>query len=422
LGKDRNCFMGERLVHTPKTIDRPTPSVSWIHWLAGIVVCALAFCGIGCRGSAYNDVYQQRLASEIRVLEDQLYEADYQNQVLKEKLDRATLRAQETQRSETSSRNRSPIVPRPKNLGRQIVPDSSPSFVPTPEPLDLSPDYFDLGDDQHAITPGLSSERVAPSTPEALPKEANQSLSEPGSDQTLPKPIDSKPNGSKPRTSNDTADPFADDQAPMIPPKLMPAPTEPQPPGKADLQLPELDLGTPVPPNSSNGTPDEPPGKIELPGAIQSLSPGGAKVGTPSTLQIHPGLSAAHTFDDGSEGLYLIVNVLDEQNRPLDLEQVQVSAALTVVAVEPGTPNEETLIGRWEFSPNEVSKLVRNEPVSGLAIPVRWREKRPNGERVEVHVRLKNADEEFRCQETLSAKLTPVVAEWTPRSPKATRK
>ena len=41
----------------------------------------------GCRSRATRDLYTQKMASEIRVLEDQLYEADYQNRILRDKLE-----------------------------------------------------------------------------------------------------------------------------------------------------------------------------------------------------------------------------------------------------------------------------------------------------------------------------------------------
>ncbi len=51
----------------------------------------------GCRGAAYRDVYTQKMAGEIRNLEDQLYQADYENQVLNDRLSRAEMRASQVQ-------------------------------------------------------------------------------------------------------------------------------------------------------------------------------------------------------------------------------------------------------------------------------------------------------------------------------------
>ncbi|MCA9138772.1 MAG: hypothetical protein KDB00_18500, partial [Planctomycetales bacterium] len=47
-------------------------------------ICVVA----GCRGRAHEDLYRAKMANEIRVLEDQLYDADYQNRVLRDELDR----------------------------------------------------------------------------------------------------------------------------------------------------------------------------------------------------------------------------------------------------------------------------------------------------------------------------------------------
>ncbi|MEZ6091392.1 MAG: hypothetical protein R3C05_25910 [Pirellulaceae bacterium] len=43
----------------------------------------------GCRSAAHTDVYIDKLAAEVRFLEDQLYQIDYENKVLREKLMRA---------------------------------------------------------------------------------------------------------------------------------------------------------------------------------------------------------------------------------------------------------------------------------------------------------------------------------------------
>ena len=65
------------------------------------VGCALVvFSCSGCNGKAHSDLYQQKMAAEIRILEDQLYDADYQNRVLVDKLAQSHRQAAESSSAE----------------------------------------------------------------------------------------------------------------------------------------------------------------------------------------------------------------------------------------------------------------------------------------------------------------------------------
>jgi hypothetical protein len=74
----------------------PKAFAEWCRlFYASPQVLLMVFCllPMGCRSRAYQDVYADQLASELRLLEDQLYEADYQNQILRQKLHRDRQRA-----------------------------------------------------------------------------------------------------------------------------------------------------------------------------------------------------------------------------------------------------------------------------------------------------------------------------------------
>ena len=60
----------------------------------------------GCRSRAHNDLYQDKMASEIRVLEDQLYDADYQNRVLRDKVWRLQRSQRDDEAKELARRQR----------------------------------------------------------------------------------------------------------------------------------------------------------------------------------------------------------------------------------------------------------------------------------------------------------------------------
>ncbi len=366
----------DRLARPVNTDALPTwlDRLTWTGFI-GIACCTCIVMPSGCRSNAYSDVYNQKLASEVRVLEDQLYDADYQNRVLEQKLQR---KAEENERLKEStsatSSDRKPYL-RPKPF--------APTPFPDPKVDSYSPNDFDLGDDVETLDPESWVDPGVPSEPEAI--DAGTSVPD------TPKPTEKK--------------------------SLLPAPGGPEPPGPEDLTIPPVEPGEMLPPPSTDGAPEKPPGQILLPDAVRSVSPGGAKAGVPTSLSIHPGLSAGYQFEDGDEGLYLVVNVLDEQQRPLDLEAFEIEAPLTIVATDPDKAVNESRVARWEFTSAEVAKLIRNEPVSGLAIPLKWQEKRPDGDSVIVHVRLKGETEEMRCEAKLSVKPKTAIADWTPRSP-----
>lgn len=113
----------------------------------------------GCRGAAYREVYQQKMAGEIRVLEDQLYDADYHNQVLTDELERLkrriaipegspAVRAERTERSTLAEE-----VPRvqPRSEAASPPPRSRPTLPARP----ILPDASEAPEPpQVAIPPG----------------------------------------------------------------------------------------------------------------------------------------------------------------------------------------------------------------------------------------------------------------------------
>ncbi len=394
----QGCITEDRLAGPNQTLEFSLAKRLFAAPLAVVAVACAVVCSVvgGCRSNAYNDVYTQRMASEIRVLEDQLYDADYQNRVLQEKLERAAQRAEELEQAKADCRQ-------PSKPERSPKPTLAP---PVPKPLpsadEYSPSDFDLGDDVQSLD---NFEAIAPG--QSTPSDPFRDDAETAAD--------ALPQTRKPETPpSDAATPKVNKE-----PGLLPPPGLPQPPGKEDLELPEIDPGELVPPPSPDGALELPPGQIKVPDAVNTFSPDNAKPAVPTSLSIHPGLSAMHVFEDGSEGMYLVVNVLDEQNQPLDLDSFEIDAPLTVLALDPEKELEASKIGRWEFTSEQVAKLVRKDPVSGLAIPVRWQDKRPTGDSVTVHVRIKGDEEEMRCEGELRTKSVPEMAQWMPRSPSA---
>lgn len=110
------------------------------RWCIGIAASLFMLPLAACRSRAYQDVYNDQLTSEVRILEDQLYEADYQNQVLQQKLERE-------RRKQLSGK--SPANPRPPltssgNSGNAVTNEAETSdakSTATPSEFDI-----DLGD------------------------------------------------------------------------------------------------------------------------------------------------------------------------------------------------------------------------------------------------------------------------------------
>ena len=332
------------------------PSTKTIDAPIAFVACALIALVCGCGSRAHNDLYRQRMAGKIRVLEDQLYDADYQNRVLRDKVIR--LQKKEAERPS------------------KIEPEIAVPRVFTPPMTDVpSLDDVDMGDSLEVpfVDEGEVSE--------------------------LPPPV--KVPGADDRSDEgESGD------------KLLPPPGGPEPPGMEELKLPDVFEGEPSPPPAEGQDDDKPLGQIQLPGALQSKA-----MPVPQTLRIHQGLSGGHHFDGEPDvaGLYLVINAIDRQGKIVDWTRFDVDAALTVVALDPKRDPSEARIGRWEYNAKQLQELIRNESTSGLHIPVRWQAARPSGEDVIVHVRLRGDDEEMRCEAAVKVSEAAAVAEWTPR-------
>lgn len=320
--------------------------------------------GSGCRSRAYQDVYQQELLSEIRVLEDQLYEADYQNEKLAEKLHRAKQRAA---RCETSGE----ADGSPEALREAPAPTSDAEQQERRGDPDLDePDSYELDDDL-MIDPGEAYDPDRPVEPE-----------------------DSEGD-------------------------LLPAPGGPQPPGEQDLRIPPIEEGEPVPPPQPGESDDGPPGKIELDNALGVLGGADESLVVPAaqTLRLHPGFSGGHHLDsdDQIDGLLLVVSVIDDTGSEVDLSQFEITADMTIVALDPLREPSDARLARWELTAGELQELVGSRPVHGLHIPVSWQDKQPLGDQVAVHLRLQSEEDQLQCEATLPLETPTAVAEWTPR-------
>lgn len=327
------------------------------------LLAALIFLSSGCRGAAYRDVYTQKMTSEIRNLEDQLYDADYQNQVLRDELMRAEIRAAQVVVPQAARPPRS-FFGKTLNENGEVVDqrmNRSPEAMPTPQ--------------------ADSSQRTAPNP--ATPK--------------LP---------ARPLDNIESFEP----------------PSEPVPPGSSDLMIPDVELGDPVPP--MNELPDSPPefqpGQIKLPDSAKILGAGPAP--SPVAIRINNGLSGGHKTDDAAatEGVELLIEAIDESGNVVDLSEFNIDANLSIVLLDPARSPDTARLGKWDFGPDRIHDMMRSNPASPLhqgrlQVVIPWGEERPASTTVMAHVRL-SADEVVMQTQGEIATNHAMAANWTPRA------
>ncbi len=394
----------------------------------------------GCRGRATDDVYRARMANEIRVLEDQLYDADYQNRVLRDRLNQHS----GSDQGVSSAPGLTPHVPSEIQqpivdgaLGQPTI-DPHPMVIQSPmgTPIETIDGYDVLDLDQVPMGDPFVDDR--PSEIPAPEPDPTNSVPNSNSPDNLPAPLNDLPAPLK--------DPPAFEQIPSGTGMPLPAP-----PTDEQIDNQPIIRGDVVPPNV-DGT--DPPGKVPIPSDSRTLKydaiptpppalpttlpaftgpPETEQIAVPDHLKLHAGLSGGHQFDTDREidGLYLVINVVDENGRHLSLNDFDVDAELSVVVLEADdsddgdlvdseppaseTSENDDQVGRWDFSPDQVRKMVRTTPVDGIHIPIQWKDRMPESKEVIVHIRMAAAEEEMRCQGRLRLEESVASSNWLPR-------
>ena len=331
----------------------------------------------GCSNRAHSDLYQQRMASEIRVLEDQLYDADYQNRVLREELERC----------KTKPSADCPVPP------TSAKPPPAASYGPA-----LAPpvrDVFKTPDDSQSPEPLIDP--VPDPTPDATPDSGDEM--DLGFETELELPSIDEGTPVEPSLPTDTDAPKKN---------LPPAPGGPEPPSKADTAIPKVEPGDILPPPAKEDGEAKPPGQIEL----DDLRTGG---GVPENLQLHAGLSGGYRFEDDSEGMMIVVNVVDQFGKTVNLDGFDIDAELSVVIMDPEAEPDQARLGRWDFPARNIPGMIRNRPMSAIHIPIAWQERHPIAKNVTVHVRLRADEDEMRCEGDVKVTKLNIASGWGPR-------
>jgi hypothetical protein len=316
--------------------------------VAGIALIALG----GCRGAAHREVFQQKMAGRIRILEDQLNEADYQNQILADQLARSRNQVVIPE----NTRGKASAVTKPRPPRASVGPSRPGAGSPTPSPA----------------LPALPARPLAES------------------------PV---PAGDEKGTSDDDS---------FVPPQ------EPIPPGLEDLDFPDVDLGEPVPPAGARAVPELPPGQIELPAPIQRSSH--VEPSVLASLRINQSMSGGYRFDDADEktGMHLAIEPIDERGQMVSLLDFDATGTLSVVLLDPTLDPSDAKIGRWDFDAEETRSMARSGPGKTLHVYVPWQDKTPAGKQVIAHVRYTAGDVQMQAQCELKTAESE-VATWNPR-------
>lgn len=308
------------------------------------IVLLTVVCGIaGCRSRAYQQVYTEKMAGEIRQLEDKLYAAEYEKEVLQQQLERKHQRIERlTEEDRVAPAN-------PSQPGRSNLNAASQDR-----------------DDANVGSGRRSNDSLPPAVP--LP-DRRDSFDDPlGDDLEI-----------------DLGDPM-DGDASMQPPSLdlgTPPPISPVPPRESDLIPPSIDIGEPQPPGSNNGTQPKPPGQIQIPGEVRQLFPGAPSVAT--AVEVHPGLSGVHhqNNDADVDGIYLVVSIKDASGTPFEADK-----PISIVMLDPARDGEDARLGRWDLSVQDVREKFKSNPLDSYHIPLPWSSKKPLGTDVAIFVRV----------------------------------
>lgn len=354
----------------------------------------------GCRRAAFNEIYVENMAGEIRALEDRVYEYDsaYQSlEIENEELRRINedLRAKNRTLKSEATNDRS-LLPVPLEGEKKAPRSSKPEQVPEPkydepESIDLSPPPIQ----SKPSTPKSNEPSLEVVPPSAVPvpmPSDNESLLPPP--KSLPDPARSQDKGTSLKRTQ-TKDLFEDVQ---LPDGLIRSAQQPQlkeslpavpsaPPSSSVLPHPTLPKLTP-------GSILQ--GRIDLPVDL-SVVPASANVPVaPSPkdqriveIAFHETLCRGHNFDESpdDDGLYLVLVPKNESGEPL-----QQTGRLTVVVEE--THNEiSKRIAVWNVTPDELKESL--EPIGasqGFHLSLPFQDVAPESNRVQVFLKYELED------------------------------
>jgi hypothetical protein len=422
-----------------QTNEKPTKQRSGAFW-----VLALALAGLmasGCRQRAFTELYIEKMASEIRMLEDRIYEfdaADQSNIQEIEQLEREIVRLRkaneelqrkvgDTKFSPNRTNGDSSRKSEAYEIPSVLFPDSSSSIeiIENPPAVMRSP-----------VAPPVYKENQTPDTSKGLglPPDTSKGLPPDTSKGLRLPPIDAEPllppaTGPKLREPQATNNPRSRQTRSDLPspeslteefslPSTLVRSAQQSKPMVAPVQPPNL---APVDIPSLSTTPSTNAPTL-LPKAIRNLQeanpqgslnrskikmPEGSKVQWASATEpiqrdsedskrsdivdnkvseigFHPTICRGNNFDEtpGDDGLYLVVTPLNAAG-----QVVNGLGTLTVVVEDSAILDNKGRIARWEFKPQELEEMLTPIGASqGFHLSLPWQDLKPNSPSVTVYL------------------------------------
>lgn len=391
------------------------------RWVLGAVMLSIAISG--CARRAYNDVYVENMAAEIRDLEDQLYEFDGEYRLMEQQL--ASLKSE-------NARLRGALPPASNRTLRQ---ETSPGTIESPSGDNFVPR---AGSTTSPSTPGSSSplNNTKPSPAPSLDLGPTSP-----SNQTAPQSLPGAPSNAP-----SIAPPASITPAPLPVPKPAPGSNKPDLLNPGDLAPPTIETGEPMPPTLPpiKSSPSNPLtmqtdndlelelGQIQLPAQLASARIDAEPDDATSTqihptmampadtriveIRFHPTLCRAMNSDQqgDDDGMYLVLQPYNASG-----EFVPMPADLVIEALDLSRDEKKALIGRWTLSAAEVkAKMNPIGSSQGIHLSLSFSGPAPQCDRLLVFAHYANSDGRrlVKEHEVMLNNMHRQNAVWVPRS------
>lgn len=411
---------------------------------------------VGCRQRAYTELYVEKMAGEVRMLEDRVYEYDAAYQALEQEIEdlrRTNARLESQYRQSKSDQTRggtsggssdSPRRSPPLKLKDpvEVIPSPSESAKDTNEEELQPPSVLipNSGADQMDEPPAVLRAPVAPPT-------LKDSTIQPKTEELLPPVLESKPpavespqsSNKMPKRTRAVSSPSSDN---LVEQYSLPASMERSESSSALLVAPPQGtkpfLSTPSQPSSV-------PSLLKLPKPSDQNSQGllergriklpeGSRVQLASATEtreraqvdslidqkvsevgFHPTMCRGHNFDGkpGDDGLYIVITPLNSNG-----QVVNTLGKLTIVVEDSALSENNGRVAAWEYSPEELDEVL--EPIGasqGFHLSLPWQDTLPLSQTVTVFIRYQLEDGRTpvnRCEVRLR-KPSSGQSVWTPR-------
>ncbi len=332
----------------------------------------------GCRRQAYSELYYEQMASEIRALEDRIYEYDAEYRALEDELLIAQQELERVKQSDNSARSGSSTSGLFGNGG-------SPKNQPTRPDIDI-----DLDSPPSVIIPGADdTSDGGNASPTLNPPIGNPTKQSERSLVSPPSLGNEQPKG---RTMKASAPPSIAENDSI---------------GSSRIPLPvstSVQQALHTQANSSS-----------QPNSESKKSPQDRRV---VEIAFHAPLCRGKNFDEGNEddGIYLVLQPKNQAG-----EVISEIGNLTIIAAEPKNEGEEPRFARWEISAAQASESMQlTGTAQGIHLSLPFQDTRPSGDRIVVYVRMELPNGRRVINEhTLFVKNRSDRSLWLPRSASA---